>query len=77
MGFMQGIAFTQHFDGIALHGNLLYTLATEGSQHTDLGDSFTCNAALSWRMPEKKEHPHRGIEHHSHLAWDLILELQW
>ena len=31
-------------------GNVLDTIATEGTQHTDLGDRFHCNGAVTYRL---------------------------
>ena len=68
-----GLALTRQRQPVSCDVNVLYHLATEGSRKTDLGDSLLYNAALSWRLPETG-HSHRGEDHHSHLAWDLILE---
>lgn len=68
-----GLALNRRGQPVSFDANLLYHLATEGSQDTDLGDSLLYNAALSWRLPETG-HSHEKDGHHSHLAWDLILE---
>ena len=34
----------------SLDGNILYTVATEGTQHTDLGDRFHYNGAVTYRL---------------------------
>jgi hypothetical protein len=44
-----GIAVTRRLGNFALDANLLYTLVTEGTQDTDLGDTFAYNLALSYR----------------------------
>jgi len=59
---MIGIAAGKRFGRLSLDTSLLYLISTEGAQNTDLGDSFTYNAALSYRAMEKV------------VAWDLILE---
>jgi hypothetical protein len=46
---MVGLAVTKRFDDISLDANILYTLVTEGTQDTDLGDAFNYNAAVSYR----------------------------
>lgn len=58
-----GIAFTKRFDRLSIDTNIMYTLATEGAQDTDLGDLFNYNAAVSYRAFLNKE-----------LTWDVIIE---
>jgi hypothetical protein len=58
---------------LCLNANVLYVLAIEGSQDTDLGDAFSYNLALSFRLPEMG-HAHQNDEVHSHATLDLILE---
>lgn len=70
---MAGIAVTKHLGSLCYDANVLYIVATEGSQETDLGDRLTCNAAFSWRIPGS-DHPHAGERSHFHPAWDLIVE---
>jgi hypothetical protein len=43
-----GIAVTKRFGKLSLDGNVLYTLVTEGSQDTDLGDKFNYNIAFAY-----------------------------
>jgi hypothetical protein len=45
-----GIALTRRFGAWSFDTNVLYVLATEGTQDTDLGDRFQYNAALSYRL---------------------------
>ncbi len=45
-----GIAFSQRFGAVSLHASGLYTLATEGTQDTDLGDRFHYGVALGYRL---------------------------
>ena len=33
-----------------MDANVLYTIATEGTQHTDLGDRFHYNGAVTYRL---------------------------
>lgn len=35
---------------LTVHGNVAYTLVTEGTQDTDLGDRLTCNAAAVYHL---------------------------
>ena len=58
-----GIAFTKRFDRFSIDTDIMYTLATEGAQDTDLGDMFNYNAAVSYRAFLNKE-----------ITWDLIIE---
>ncbi len=45
-----GLAWTHHAGAWSLDSNVLYTLATEGTQNTDLGDRFQYNFAVSYRL---------------------------
>lgn len=47
---MIGVALTRRFGDLSLDANLLYTLVTEGTQDTDLGDRFAYNLAASYRI---------------------------
>ena len=47
---MFGLAFTKRFGSWSFDANVLYTLATQGAQETDLGDRFQYNAAISYRL---------------------------
>ena len=68
-----GLAYTYWFSPFAFDASVLYTLATEGSQDTELGDAFNYNFALSYRLGGGQQGvfyaPRQG------LAWDLIVEL--
>ena len=44
-----GLAIGRSWGKIGFSGNMLYTFATEGTQNTDLGDTFNYNIALSYR----------------------------
>ena len=70
-----GAAVTRRWDSISLDANVLYTLATEGTQDTDLGDRLTYNLALSYRLGSAAHEHGPGAAPHSHLSWDLIFEL--
>ncbi|MFH0344680.1 MAG: transporter [Chromatiales bacterium] len=67
-----GLAYTYWFSPLGFDTSLLYTLATEGSQETKLGDAFNYNFALSYRLGGGQQGvfyaPRQG------LAWDLIVE---
>jgi hypothetical protein len=45
-----GLAFTKRFGALSLDANVLYVLATEGAQDTNLGDRLLYNLALSYRL---------------------------
>lgn len=45
-----GLAFTHRVGRWSFDASVLYTLATEGTQDTDLGDLFLYNAAVSYRL---------------------------
>jgi hypothetical protein len=47
---MFGLALTKRLGLWSFDANVLYVLATEGAQDTDLGDRFQYNAALSYRL---------------------------
>lgn len=67
-----GLAYTYWFSPFALDTNVLYTVVSEGTQDTELGDTFNYNVALSYRLgggPQGVFYaPRQG------LAWDLIAE---
>jgi len=58
-----GLAVQKKIGKIGLYGSLLYLIATEGAQDTDLGDMLSYNAGVSYT-------PWAGG-----LAWDFVLEL--
>lgn len=60
---LAGVAVGARLGKIGTSLSLLYILATEGAQNTDLGDKLSYNAALFYRAIENK------------VNWDLILEL--
>jgi hypothetical protein len=80
-----GLAVSKPLGRWSLDGNVLYTVATEGAQQTDLGDQFQYNGSLSYRVTgpagegeHKHAHAHDQADHdhHSHgLTVDLVLEL--
>jgi hypothetical protein len=86
-----GVALTHRIGLWSFDSNVLYTLVTEGTQETDLGDLFLYNAAISYRLVGLGEaspmfhgaHSHAdGDDGHGHVhaepgepALDLVLEL--
>lgn len=87
---LAGLAFTKRFGAWSFDASVLYQLATEGTQNTDLGDRFSYNLALSYRLtgaapgpmyhggPGQKaghSHPHQEPPAASRgPALDLVLE---
>jgi hypothetical protein len=62
-----GLAWTHHEGKWSYDANVLYTLATTGTQDTDLGDRFQYNFAVSYRLTSlgSGEHPmFHGAEAH-------------
>lgn len=59
---MAGIALTKPLGAFSLDANILYTLASEGVQDTDLGDVFNYNVSVGYRALKQP------------LTLDLILE---
>ena len=88
---MLGLALSQAQGRWSVAGNVLYTIATEGTQHTDLGDRFHYNGAVTYRLKGgdaeaahqvASQHSHPGqSHHHDHasspkgLVIDAVLEL--
>ncbi len=73
-----GLAHSQSWSNLSLHASLLYTLATEGTQDTDLGDSVHYNLAAAFPLgAESHKHKHGGHAHvHSlNISWEAIIEL--
>jgi hypothetical protein len=72
-----GIALTQRTGSLSFDANVLYTLVTEGTQETDLGDLLQYNVAISYRLASLGgsaqpmfnggTHDEHGVDGHSHL----------
>lgn len=71
--WLLGLSVGTRAGTLALDANVLYVLATEGTQNTDLGDRFQHNLGLAYRIGGEV-HDHGSTEH-VHRAWDLVLEL--
>ena len=74
-----GAAINGSSGRLGYHTNFLYNKSTEGSQSTEIGDAFSYNAALTYRL---NEHDHASHDHsddtgtqNDELNWDLILEV--
>jgi len=75
-----GIAHSRMWGGLSLHGSLLYSLATEGAQDTDLGDSVHYGVAAVYQLSAAEpshahDHPEAAHIHAAGIAWDAILEI--
>ena len=85
--FLLGAAATKRFGAWSFDANVLYVIATEGAQNTNLGDRFQFNAGVSYRLAglgvyTQRPMYHGGISHdHDHHhessgpALDLVLEI--
>lgn len=68
-----GFAVGSKAGPVSLDASALYSLVSEGTQDTDLGDRLAYNLAVSYRIGGAM-HDHRTMMH-QHQAWDLVLEL--
>lgn len=72
-----GASFTQGLGRWSFDASALYSLATDGTGDSNLGDVFNYNAAVSYRMlgaQEEVDHHHDEHAHEHPTTWDLILE---
>lgn len=69
---MAGLAYTQFLGSFALDTSVMYTLVTEGSQDTDLGDVFGYNLGLAYRVGGGR--PSAFYADPAGIAVDLVLE---
>lgn len=71
-----GVAAKQSWGPSSITGSLLYTIATEGAQGTDLGDQFDYSLAYAYRIKGLADNDESlGIDAGSGTAVDLVLEL--
>lgn len=71
-----GVALTRRFDRFSVDASLLYVFSTKGVQDTKLGDRARYSLGGSYRLGSEAHHHGAGTStHHTHTAWDLILEL--
>ncbi len=72
-----GLSYTQIIARLSLNVSTVYTIVSEGSQSTDLGDLFNYNAAIAYRIGSGE--PGLMDITKGEVAWDLVLELngQW
>jgi hypothetical protein len=68
---LMGFSFTQDMGEFSFDSSVLYTVVTEGSQATNLGDIFSYNFALSYRVLGQN-----GVnELPSKYGLDLVMEI--
>lgn len=73
-----GAAISKKDGNMGYYANILYNKTTEGSQSTEIGDAFSYNAALTYRLDENHaahDHEHDSGSENSGLKWDLSIEL--
>ena len=83
-----GLAYSKSWGQLAMHTNMLYSISTDGSQDTNIGDYFNYNLALTYRFASKTSTSHHQHDketsdhlHHDKIKsipskyWDIILEL--
>ncbi len=73
-----GLAYSETFGPLSFDSNILYSLVTEGSQNTDLGDIINYNFATSYRL-FGGGNPGRRFTTQDGLAMDATFEVngQW
>lgn len=69
-----GITIGKSFGPLSIDASATYTLRTEGSRDTNLGDQFAFGGAVSWRLG-KGPHVHDDGTFERHQALDLIVEV--
>lgn len=69
-----GVAFTQDFETLSLHSNLLYKYNTKGVEDSQLGDVFNYNVALSYKLIEQ-DHDHTFHTHKEEEDFDYSVDI--
>lgn len=72
--FLLGFAIGRQAGAVGCHANILYNKTTEGSQSTEIGDAFSYNTALTYRI-NGGSHDLHDHSHSINIIWDLMLEL--
>lgn len=78
-----GLAASKTISGVAVYAGVLFELATEGSQETNLGSSLLYSVAVTYRFSKKKKdiHIHEDGSEHVHgevdsgTGLDVMVEL--
>lgn len=75
--YLLGAAVSQTNGLFAYHANILYNKTTEGSQHTEIGDALSYNAAVTYRLfsEDHSGHSHQHIDTPNEIKWDVSLEV--
>jgi len=75
---LAGLAVTHQWTNVTLDSNILYAFAGNGSQDSNLGDTFNYNLALSYRLGHPDNHGN-GIAHRHDTntgnSWDIAVEV--
>lgn len=77
-GSLLGVALSQGLGAWTIDNSLMATLATEGSQDTDLGNALNYDLALSRPLIVAEDHRGHSHSHHSHgllSTTTLVMEL--
>lgn len=69
-----GVSAGRNIGPVGVYGSLLYTFTNEGSQDTDLGDVFSYNLGIAYRLG-RGAHVHDDGTFERHRAIDLVLEV--
>jgi hypothetical protein len=69
-----GVSSSVSAGRFGIHGNVLYNLTTEGSRDTEIGDAFFYNLGIVYAL-FNGDHAEAGHHDHSHITWDVMLEL--
>lgn len=74
--YLLGLAFSKETGPVGYHANILYNKTTEGSQHTEVGDALSYNAAVTYRLSthDHSSHGHQHTDTGNELKWDISLE---
>ncbi len=72
--WLLGVSASKNSGRVGLHGNVLFNLTTEGSQNTHIGDAFFYNVGVIYGLSDGERGDHHNHDH-SHLKWDVMLEL--
>jgi hypothetical protein len=74
--YLLGAAVSQTNGDVGYHANILYNKTSEGSQHTEVGDALSYNAAVTYRLSshDHASHDHQHPDTSTEVKWDISLE---
>jgi len=75
---LAGMAVTRQWAKVTLDSNILYAFAGDGSQDSNLGDTFNYNIAFSYRLGHPDTHGNGIAHHHDTIpgnTWDIAVEI--